>query len=121
MSLDQIEVEENPSSDVELMDGIETLKVQIESMGSVNLVAIEEYQEHKKREDFFAEQREDLQKSLESTYQAIQKINKTSRDAFLNTFEQIRCNFQAVFEGTLQRRRDGIALNGRVRCARSRD
>ena len=61
-------------------------------------MAIEEYQEHKKREDFFAEQREDLQKSLESTYQAIQKINKTSRDAFLQTFEQIRSNFQAVFE-----------------------
>ena len=98
VSIDQIEIEENPASDLELMDGIETLKVQIENMGSVNLVAIEEYQEHKKREDFLAEQREDLQKSLESTYQAIQKINQTSRDAFLQTFEQIRSNFQAVFE-----------------------
>ena len=98
VSIDQIEIEENQASDLELMDGIETLKVQIENMGSVNLVAIEEYQEHKKREDFLAEQREDLQKSLESTYQAIQKINQTSRDAFLQTFEQIRSNFQAVFE-----------------------
>ena len=98
VSIDEIEVEENPVSDMELMDGIETLKAQIEDMGSVNLVAIEEYQEHKKREDFLVEQREDLQKSLESTYQAIQKINQTSREAFLQTFEQIRANFQEVFE-----------------------
>jgi chromosome segregation protein len=81
-----------------LIDQIEALKVQIEDMGSVNLVAIEEYRGHKKREDFLVAQREDLQKSLESTYQAIQKINQTSREAFLRTFEQIRANFQEVFE-----------------------
>jgi chromosome segregation protein len=91
-------VEENPISDIELIDQIEALKVQIEDMGSVNLVAIEEYRGHKKREDFLVAQREDLQKSLESTYQAIQKINQTSREAFLRTFEQIRANFQEVFE-----------------------
>jgi len=98
VSIDHILAEENPISDIELIDQIEALKVQIEDMGSVNLVAIEEYRGHKKREDFLVAQRDDLQKSLESTYQAIQKINQTSREAFLRTFEQIRANFQEVFE-----------------------
>ena len=98
ITMDQIEVEDNPVDDLELMGQIDTLKVEIEGLGSVNLVAIEEYEEHKKREDFLVTQREDLEKSLESVNQAIQKINQTSREAFLNAFEQIRINFQEVFE-----------------------
>ena len=98
ISIDQIEVEDNPVDDLELMGQIDTLKTEIEGMGAVNLVAIEEYEEHKQREDFLVTQREDLEKSLRSVNQAIQKINQTSREAFLGTFEQIRANFQEVFE-----------------------
>ncbi len=98
ITIDQIEVEDNPVDDLELMGQIDTLKAEIEGMGSVNLVAIEEYKEHKQREDFLVTQREDLEKSLESVNQAIQKINQTSREAFLGAFEQIRANFQEVFE-----------------------
>ncbi len=98
ITIDQIEVEDNPVDDLKLMGQIDTLKVEIEGMGSVNLVAIEEYEEHKKREDFLVIQREDLEKSIESVNQAIQKINQTSREAFLGAFEQIRANFQEVFE-----------------------
>ena len=98
ITIDQIEIEDNPIDDLELMGQIDTLKTEIEGMGAVNLVAIEEYEEHKKREDFLVTQREDLEKSLESINQAIQKINQTSREAFLQAFEQIRTNFQEVFE-----------------------
>lgn len=98
ITMDQIEVEENPVDDLELMGQIDTLKTEIEGMGSVNLVAIEEYEEHKKREEFLVTQREDLETSLASVNQAIQKINQTSREAFLSAFEQIRANFQEVFE-----------------------
>ena len=98
ITIDQIEIEDNPVDDLELMGQIDTLKTEIAAMGSVNLVAIEEYEEHKKREDFLVTQREDLEKSLESVNQAIQKINQTSREAFLGAFELIRANFQEVFE-----------------------
>ena len=98
ITMDQVEVEENPVDDLELMGQIDTLKTEIEGMGSVNLVAIEEYEEHKKREEFLVTQREDLETSLASVNQAIQKINQTSREAFLGAFEQIRANFQEVFE-----------------------
>ena len=98
ITIDQIEIEENIVDDLELMGQIDTLKTEIEGMGAVNLVAIEEYEEHKQREDFLVTQREDLERSLESVNQAIQKINRTSREAFLQAFEQIRTNFQEVFE-----------------------
>ena len=98
ITIDQIEIEENPVDDLELMGQIDTLKTEIEGMGAVNLVAIEEYEEHKQREDFLVTQREDLETSLQSVNQAIQKINRTSREAFLGAFEQIRTNFQEVFE-----------------------
>lgn len=98
ISIDQIDIEDNPVDDLELMGQIDTLKTEIEGMGAVNLVAIEEYEEHKQREDFLVTQREDLEKSLESVNQAIQKINRTSRETFLEAFEQIRTNFQEVFE-----------------------
>ena len=104
----QVEIEELKSdlpadkdtkdvSRFELVSHIEKFKKEIGDMGMVNMKAISDYQEHKERENFLVSQREDLQKSLESTYQAIQKINQTSKIAFLDTFTQIRTNFQIVF------------------------
>tara|TARA_Y100000814_G_C12263440_1_gene379239 strand:- start:136 stop:921 length:786 start_codon:yes stop_codon:yes gene_type:complete len=104
----QVEIEELKSdlpadkdtkdvSRFELVSHIEKFKKEIGDMGMVNMKAISAYQEHKERENFLVSQREDLQKSLESTYQAIQKINQTSKIAFLDTFTQIRTNFQIVF------------------------
>ena len=98
LSIDQIEMEDNEHNNLELLEEIEQLKAQIADMGNVNLMAVEEYEEHKQREEFFMVQREDLQKSLKDIYQSIQQINQTSRDAFEQTFEQIRANFQLVFE-----------------------
>ncbi len=84
-------------NDIDLMDNIEKLKAELSAMGAVNLKAIEAHAAHKKRYDFLVFQRADVQKSIQSTYQAIQKINQTSRDVFLKTFEQVQTNFQEIF------------------------
>jgi chromosome segregation protein len=88
---------EQAIDEIELLDNIEKLKAELAAMGAVNLKAIEAYEEHKKRHDFLVAQREDVQQSIQSTYQAIQKINQTSKDVFLKTFEQVQANFQKVF------------------------
>ena len=88
---------EQAMDEIELLDNIEKLKAELTAMGAVNLKAIEAYEEHKKRQDFLVAQREDVQQSIQSTYQAIQKINQTSRDVFLETFQQVQTNFQEVF------------------------
>ena len=84
-------------NEIDLMDNIEKLKAEISAMGAVNLKAIEAHKEHKKRLDFQVAQRDDIHQSIQSMHQAIQKINETSRDVFLKSFEQVKINFQEVF------------------------
>ncbi|MCY3741021.1 MAG: chromosome segregation protein SMC [Candidatus Poribacteria bacterium] len=89
--------DEQAMDEIDLLDNIEKLKAEITGMGAVNLKAIEAYEEHKKRQDFLVAQRDDVQQSMQATIQAIQKINQTSREVFLETFEQVQANFQEVF------------------------
>lgn len=88
---------EQAMGEIDLLDNIEKLKAELTAMGAVNLKAIEAYEEHKKRRDFLVTQREDVQQSIQATYQVIQKINQTSKEVFLETFGKIQANFQEVF------------------------
>lgn len=88
---------EQAMDEIDLLDSIEKLKAEISGMGAVNLKAIEIYEERKKRHDLLISQRADVEQSLHSTYQVIQKINQTSKELFLETFEQVQTNFQEVF------------------------
>ena len=89
--------DEQAMDEIDLLDSIEKLKAELSGMGAVNLKAIEAYEEHKKRHDFLISQRDDVQQSMQATIQAIEKINQTSREVFLETFEQVQTNFQEVF------------------------
>lgn len=89
--------DEQAMDEVDLLDNIEKLKAELSGMGAVNLKAIEAYEEHKKRHDFLISQRDDVQQSMQATIQAIEKINQTSREVFLETFEKVQANFQEVF------------------------
>jgi chromosome segregation protein len=73
------------------------LKSLIESMGEVNLLAIQEYEECKLRLEFLIEQEADLVQSLEALDQAIKKINRTSRKRFAATFEAVNYKFKEIF------------------------
>jgi chromosome segregation protein len=73
------------------------LKSLIESMGEVNLLAIQEYEEAKTRLEFLTEQEADLVQSLEALDQAIKKINRTSRKRFAETFEAVNQKFKEIF------------------------
>jgi len=76
---------------------IEELKKKIDSYGSVNLVAIEEYDELKQRYDFLTQQQTDLVTAKESLHEAILKINRTTKKMFLETFELVRQEFRNYF------------------------
>jgi chromosome segregation protein len=73
------------------------LKSLIDSMGEVNLLAIQEFEECKTRLEFLTEQEADLVQSLESLDQAIKKINRTSRKRFATTFEAVHQKFKEIF------------------------
>lgn len=89
--------DEQVMDEIDLLDSIEKLKAELSSMGAVNLKAIEAYEEHKERHDSLIAQRDDIQQSMQATIQVIQKTNQTSREMFLETFEQVQANFQEVF------------------------
>ncbi|MFA5286957.1 MAG: hypothetical protein WC394_01635, partial [Candidatus Omnitrophota bacterium] len=80
-----------------LAQEIESLKVKLDSYGTVNLVAIEEYDELKKRYDFLIQQQTDLTTAKDSLHQAILKINRTTRQMFMETFEKVREEFRNYF------------------------
>ena len=77
---------------------VERLKARLRSMGPVNLLALDEYDEESKRLEFLQGQYEDLEKSKESLKQAIDQINATARQMFLDTFEVVRSNFVSMFQ-----------------------
>jgi len=74
-----------------------------ESLGEVNLIAIEEFEELKGRETFLDSQKQDLVNSSEELKKAIMKINRISREIFIETFnkiqEEFKKNFRFLFNG----------------------
>ena len=76
----------------------DALRSRLNSMGAVNLVAIEEYAELKQRHDFLTAQSTDLTTAKADLLKAIDEINQTSQKQFEVTFEQIKKNFAYTFE-----------------------
>lgn len=69
----------------------------VEELGEVNLMAIEEYAGMEQRHGFLATQKDDLEESLQDLQQAINRINRTTRKRFLETFTLVNEKFQEVF------------------------
>ncbi|MDD4174415.1 MAG: hypothetical protein PHN34_09295, partial [Kiritimatiellae bacterium] len=73
------------------------LTADIQALGPVNLVAIEEYKELEERYTFLKAQEQDLLKSKEQILELITMINKKSGEMFQTTFEQANANFETMF------------------------
>jgi chromosome segregation protein len=73
------------------------LRQKMESMGPVNMMALEEYKETADRHTFLETQRKDLVESIENTQETIREIDQISRSKFDEAFARINENFAAVF------------------------
>ncbi|MBI2150816.1 MAG: AAA family ATPase [Acidobacteria bacterium] len=73
------------------------LREKTESMGAVNMMAVEEYQEAEERFQFLSTQRQDLLDSIRDTAQAIEEIDSVCRRQFKEAFEAINAGFTQVF------------------------
>ncbi len=81
---------------------LEELKRKIDQMGPVNITAIEEYNALQERFEFLTAQEADLQESVDILMSTIRKINRTSKQRFLNAFDAINRQFQKVFQELFQ-------------------
>jgi chromosome segregation protein len=93
-----------PVLDIEALKAeIQVLSKRCDSFGGVNLLAIEEFEELKGRFQFLTKQQADLLEAKTSLEQTIRKINKTTRELFIDTFtkvnEQFRQYFKVLFNG----------------------
>ena len=73
------------------------LQKSIDEMGEVNLMAIDEFRQMEERFAFLSGQKEDLEESMNALQKAIQRINRTTRKRFLETFHLVNEKFQQVF------------------------
>ncbi len=74
------------------------LQAKLESMGPVNLVAIEEHRELEERYAFLTQQQDDLVKAKQQLLDLIRKINNTTTELFSSTFTQVNNHFQELFK-----------------------
>jgi len=99
-------IENRPEKEARLAE----LKDRLSKLGEVNVGAIHEYEELKKRHDFLNAQSEDLKNSLESLNRVIQKINRATRKRFQETFEAVDQKFQELFPKLFQGGRAKLLL-----------
>lgn len=74
-----------------------SLKTQLQSIGTVNPLAFEEYEQESQRLEFLETQFKDLQESENTLKHTIQEINQTAQQQFYEIFERIRANFVKIF------------------------
>ncbi|NQU96007.1 MAG: chromosome segregation protein SMC [Candidatus Omnitrophica bacterium] len=82
----------------ETKNQIEVLKIKVDKLGPVNLVAIDEHKDLEERYLFLSQQQEDLLRAKESLHKAILKINKTTKQLFLESFQKIQVEFRSYFK-----------------------
>ena len=76
---------------------LQKLRERLERMGPINLAAIDEHRELEERHRFLTTQEEDLSKSVVSLKEIIARINRTTKDMFVETFRELQAKFSEVF------------------------
>jgi len=105
ISPEQIQAEAEPeweNGEIPDRETLETtiaeLRTKLDSMGPVNLVAIEEHKELEERYHFLTQQQDDLVKAKQQLMDMIKKINNTTTEMFSDTFNKVNDHFQVMFK-----------------------
>ncbi|TGK05307.1 chromosome partitioning protein ParA [Leptospira langatensis] len=76
---------------------LKRLKSDIQMLGSINPLSIEEYRNVKEIYEHHRTQKEDIERSKNDIAEILKNINEESEKLFRETFEKIRENFQETF------------------------
>ncbi len=82
----------------ELENQVAEYRAKLDSLGPVNLVAIEEHAELEERFAFLNQQDDDLAKARTQLLEMIKKINETTTEMFRDTFDKVNANFGDMFK-----------------------
>jgi chromosome segregation protein len=74
------------------------VNLRIDSLGPINMMALEELAEIEERFHFLTAQKADLESAITDTLAAINEIRRRSKERFLDAFNQINENFKQMFQ-----------------------
>lgn len=77
---------------------LENIKREIRNLGNVNIDSIKEYKDVKERYDFYSEQKQDLEQSIEAIENLIKDLEENMKVEFKSKFEEINENFKVVYK-----------------------
>ena len=80
-----------------LREELQKIRGRLERMGPINLASIEEHREQQERHTFLTTQEADLSQSVQSLKEIITKINRTTKQMFEETFNDLQQKFGEVF------------------------
>jgi chromosome segregation protein len=81
----------------DLRERLADSRAKLKDLGSVNLMAVEEFAETKERYDFLTGQIADLQKARDDLKRITEEIRAESTELFLSTYNMIKKNFHNMF------------------------
>ncbi len=91
--------DEDRARDLSALDtDIQEMRDRMDKMGPVNVLAVEQAQEHEERHQFLTAQRQDLLDSIAELDRAIRSIDKTSKERFREAFQVINQHFGEIFK-----------------------
>jgi chromosome segregation protein len=100
LSLEEAKNQFAPSlAEIETLD---KLKKRVSGMGPINLAAPQEHAELSEKANFLITQQNDLLKAKDDLKQVITKINSTTREHFIETFQKVRENFRTLYSKLFQ-------------------
>jgi len=95
---DAISSEERRDEDPQFVRArLDEVRRKIEELGPVNLMALEELSDVEQRLAFLRAQREDVERSIATTEEALREIRRRARHRFLAAFDAINAHFEDVF------------------------
>lgn len=81
----------------QLREQIQKIRERLDRMGAINLAAIDEHRDLEERYQFLTTQEQDLSTSIASLKEIIHRINRTTKDMFVETFNELQQKFREVF------------------------
>ncbi|MBI3949887.1 MAG: chromosome segregation protein SMC [Acidobacteria bacterium] len=93
-----VETQVDLSDTQSVKDRVQKLRIGIEDLGPVNMMALEELEAQEERLEFLQDQRRDVLESIASTEKALEEVKRRSRRRFVEAFEAINANFADVFQ-----------------------
>lgn len=80
-----------------MVSDLEGYRAELSRIGEVNLMALDEYEDVRQRHAELETQRSDLEASIQRIRAAIAKMNRTCREQFRETFDEVNEAFQDMY------------------------